>query len=297
VDVISNFFDFQHTIILEGSDWGLFMDGRHGFYVKPLNIWVVFILLRGNNIHQGTVTSYDPVAKLKWIETKQLEVAWRLARPENRIFFVQYYALVACLRMSSMSISRPVHFGNQGTEAPHKAQQKTFCDDGQWLMGNEEARANRLGREFAFQFFNSLQQGKLKLNCSMAQLLNLISFDDEHGDAKRLLPPDFDVVLDRQHVEQWRSWYAWHRQQSARHYIRITKEDRASVQAWLKLRYTDTISFPLTERRPIVTKFMQEFSNPPKHVVQSVLERHLIAGKVRVGQRITVYILFAHDAN
>jgi hypothetical protein len=256
------------------------MQGRHGFYIEEANVVVLFIIIRGNNLHQGTLSSYDPATKAKWVAVEQFKVVWRLAGPENRIFFVQYYATAACLRIASMSISRPLHFGNQGTPVAHKDQQKNFSEDGHWLLGNATGRANRLGREFAFQFFNGLRRGSLKLNCSMANLLHLISFINEDGVEQRLTEPDFDVVIDAEYVQEWRGWYAWHRQQSARHYIRITKEERASVQNWLKLRNTDTTSFPLTERRTVINQFIQQYTDAPLHIIERVVGRKIIAGKV-----------------
>lgn len=257
------------------------MQGRYGFYIEESNIAVLFVAIRGNNLHQGTVTSYNPATKQKWIADEQLNVVWRLAGPENRLFYVQYYATAACLRIASMSISRPLHFGNQGAPVAHKDHQKNFAEDGRWLLGDASAHANRLGREFAFQFFNGLRRASLKLNCSMAELLHLISFTDEDGVEQRLVEPDFDVVLDAEYVQEWRGWYAWHRQQSARHYIRITKEERASVQNWLKLRSTDTTSFPLTERRTVVNQFIQQYADAPPHIIERVVGRKIIAGKVR----------------
>jgi hypothetical protein len=256
------------------------MYGRHGFYVRETNICVIFIVVRANDLHQGNVVAYDFATKKKWEIDTALKTAWRLAGPVNRLVFVQYFANAACLRTASMSISRPAHFGNQGAMKPHKMEQKNYCDDGRHIMGDEESRANRLGREFAFQFFNLLQGAELTLNCTMAELLALISFDDKDGQSKCLKPPDFDIILHSDYVQKWRGWYAWHRQQSAKHYIRITKEERSSVQSWLKLNNAKSTSFPMTERRPVVSRFLQNFSSAPEKIVERAIERRQMAGKV-----------------
>jgi hypothetical protein len=55
-----------------------------------------------------------------------------------------------------MSISPPLHFGNQNALPPHKVWQRKFSNHRDVILGNQHSKSNRLAREFAKQFGNGL---------------------------------------------------------------------------------------------------------------------------------------------
>jgi len=231
-------------------------------------------------MHSGFTPCFDITAREEWLSSQGLDEPWNRAGPENRCLFVTYYSIAATLRLASMSISRPLHYGNQGATVPHKLHQRTYCEHGDVVLGNCDDRANRLGREMVFQFLNGLQEAKLKLKVSVGTLMKMISYEDEHGQDISLHPPEYDMVTDAQTVKLWRGYYAWYRQQRLVYYIRITKDQFASVQTYLKIKSANTGSFPITERRPIITRVLTKYLGQPEHVVQRVLARQQIDGKV-----------------
>ena len=240
-------------------------------------------------MHSGFTPCFDITARLEWLVMKDLDEPWIRAGPENRCLFVQYYSTAASLRIASMSISRPLHFGNQGTTRPHKLHQRTYCEHGAMVLGNRGSRANRLGREMVFQFLNGLREANLKISIHVRTLMEFITYEDECGQDIPLDPPEYDMVTDAQTVKLWRGYYAWYRQQRLTHYIRITKDQFTSVQAVLKIKAADTNTFPITEQRsPIITRVLKKYLGQPERVVQRVLGRRQLDGKV--------YSLFIYNA-
>jgi hypothetical protein len=263
-----------------GSDPGPFCEGRYGIYIREYNLWIIFFVFDGTGMHSGFSPSVDSPSRKKWLAIEALNVPWSLVGPQDRCAFVNYYSLTAAHRLASLSISRPLHFGNQGATVPHKVQQRTFCNHGAMVLGNQDDCANRLGREMAFQLFNGLREAKLKLNISMAALLALITYEDEDGQEIALKAPDYDVVADAELVHQYRGYYSWYRQLRLTNYVRISKAEFSSVQTWLHMKNADTLSFPLTERHAIIPRTIARYSGKPDHVVRAVLGRRQKDGKV-----------------
>lgn len=231
-------------------------------------------------MHSGFAPSFDVATKLEWVNMKSLEEPWDRAGPQNRLFFVNYYGIVPAHRLASMSIFPPLHFGNQGATVPFKFQQRNYCDHGAMILGSADARANRIGRELVFQLMNGLIAGDLTLQVSVGKLMQLITYTNEEGRQIPLSPPPYDMVTDREVVQRWRGYYAWYRQQRLTYYIRLTKDEFASVQAYLKCKNMDLASFPITERRPPVVRSLKKYLGQPQHTILSVLARRQIDGKV-----------------
>ena len=274
------FLEHTHSNYLSGSDPGPFIGGRYGVYSRELDGWLVIIIFIGNDLHSGFTPTFDVATKLEWIDMESLDEPWNRAGPQNRLFFVNYYGIAPAHRLASMSITPPLHFGNQGATRPHKVQQRNYCEHGAMILGSADARANRIGRELVFQLMNGLIAADLTLTVPITQLMKAITYTNEAGKKVSLRPPDYDMVADATYVQQWRGYYAWYRQQRLTYYIRLTKEEFGSVQAYLKCKSADTESFPITERRPFVVRSLKRYLGQPEHVVLSVLGRRWIDGKV-----------------
>ena len=271
---------YTYSHFLSGSDPGPFIGGRHGVYSRELGGWIIIIIFIGTDLHSGFTPTFDVATRLEWIDMESLDEPWNRAGPQNCLFFVNYYGIAAAHRLVSMSITPPLHFGNEGATKPFKTQQRNYCKHGSMILGNAGARANRIGRELVFLLMNGLNTANLTLEVPVAHLMALITYKNEDGKKVPLSPPEYDMVANTTFVQKWRGYYAWYRQQRLTYYIRLTKDEFASVQAYLKLKVADTESFPVTERRPLIVRSLKKYLGEPQHVVLSVLGCHQINGKV-----------------
>ena len=73
---------------LEG-DPGPFCLARSGLYLREKDVWIVFLVFKGNNLHSGFAPKEDPEAHQRWIETTLNDV-WNMAGPQNRVGYVNY---------------------------------------------------------------------------------------------------------------------------------------------------------------------------------------------------------------
>lgn len=274
--------------IRSGSNPGAFFLGRHGLYVEEVDAWIIFIVFKGNDLHGGvapvpmggpdaprqdsySIPSFTLNGEL--IPEEHIQATWRLAGPQNRVFFVLYNSMAATWRFASLSVTPALHFGNQGANVPHKSKNQTYSSDaGSIILGGREGQARCLAVEAAKSFLNFMRECNLKSTLDLNDILGSMSYDP--GDGGSYLPiasTQLDIVRDAKEIAEKRAAVAYYRQQCEKFYIRGTKSERANSMAWLKVESMDYKSFPLTERRQY-SAYKQKVSFPaaPQYLINRV---------------------------
>ncbi|KIM76533.1 hypothetical protein PILCRDRAFT_12761 [Piloderma croceum F 1598] len=183
--------DFTVMILIlrcpPGSDPGPFILARYGVYVREIDAWIIFLVFHGNDLHTG----FEPITnKLTEEQLDHLDQAYNMAGEPNRINIISYPSWAAASRVGKVALN--------------------FSEHGHHLFMNKHARANRLGREFFFAFYNSLQYGGLTLRMEIDDLLRRITYVDEDKQDIPLdpLPGQIDVVHNATTVELQRGYWA-----------------------------------------------------------------------------------------
>lgn len=260
-----------------GSDPGPFFLGRHGIYFHEQDVWIIWLVFRGNHVHSGTAPSIPPGAMLVEEVPEAVQHAWNQSGRENRSMTVGYISLAASMRSGSHAITRATNFGNEGAPKPHKDMQRTFAEHGKIVLGNTNNRYNKLGQELIYSLYNGMQEIGLKFNGSLEELASMWEYEDDNKALQRLSAPQVDIVRDAHTIARYRHYYAWHWEQSLIHYTRITKEAIATARAANALKQMDTSSYAPTERRPFLPPLVRKSALQPMEsaVLASVLERRI----------------------
>lgn len=196
------------------GDPGPFCLGRSGIYIREKNIWIIFLVFKGTDIHSGFAPKEDPEAHKHWVNTT-LNDAWNLAGEQNRIGYVNYPSRLPCQRTGSLNISPPTLFGNFGSSQVHKQWQQNYAQHGLVAMGGQDTYANRHGREMIYNLWNSLQFCNLESSLDLTQILESLSYkNSETGELIPLKPLPFHPKNDSLLIHRMRSHYAWHAQES-----------------------------------------------------------------------------------
>lgn len=215
------FQDLFKTII--DGDPGPFCLACCGLYIREKNVWIVFLVFKGSDLHSGFAPSEDPQAHKRWVE-ENLSSAWNIAGPQNRVGYVSYIGGVPSDRLGSINISPPTLFGNYGSSQVHKSKQKTFAMHGHGILGGTPIYAERMGREIVANFWNSLQFCDLEFDQDINELMSKISFKDpESNSLVNLGPLPFNPQHDREAIEHYLGLYAWHKREAALFHVNISK--------------------------------------------------------------------------
>ena len=202
----------QYFHYVEG-DPGPFCLARSGLYLREKDVWIIFLVFKGNDLHSGFAPKEDPDAHQHWVDTT-LNDAWNMAGPQNRVGYVNYPGRVPCQRMGSMNMSPPTLFGNYGSSQAHKAKQKNFSQHGLMTLGGQDSYSNRHAREIVYDFWNALQYCDLDLSLDLAAIFNSLSYKDHKtGTSVSLQPLPFHPKHDENFVRHMLSLYAWHEQE------------------------------------------------------------------------------------
>jgi hypothetical protein len=147
---------------------------------------------------------------------------------------------------------------------------------------NKHARANRLGREFFFAFYNSLQYGGLTLRMEIDDLLRRITYVDEDKQDIPLdpLPGQIDVVHNATTVELQRGYWAWYQAQSFISLIRIRKVQFQNMRKQLELGQPTKLADMTRSEINVLPTFPNDLSESPEHIIQQVLGHKKVDGKV-----------------
>jgi hypothetical protein len=170
------------------GDPGPFCLARCGLYIRAKNVWIVFLVFKGSDLHSGFAPSEDPLAHKRWVD-ENLSAAWNVAGPQNRVGYVSYIGGLPSDRLGSLNISPPTLFGNYGSSQVHKSKQKTFAMHGHSILGGTPVYAERMGREIIANFWNSLQFCDLELDQDINELMSKISFKDQETSSLVKLGP------------------------------------------------------------------------------------------------------------
>jgi len=205
------------------GDPGPFCLARCGLYIRAKNVWIVFLVFKGSDLHSGFAPSEDPLAHKRWVD-ENLSAAWNVAGPQNRVGYVSYIGGLPSDRLGSLNISPPTLFGNYGSSQVHKSKQKTFAMHGHSILGGTPVYAERMGREIIANFWNSLQFCDLELDQDINELMSKISFkDQETSSLVKLGPLPFNPQQNRELIERYLGLYAWHKQEAALFHVNIPK--------------------------------------------------------------------------
>ena len=71
----------QYFHYVEG-DPGPFCLARSGLYLREKDVWIIFLVFKGNDLHSGFAPKEDPDAHQHWVDTT-LNDAWNMAGPQN----------------------------------------------------------------------------------------------------------------------------------------------------------------------------------------------------------------------
>lgn len=265
-----------------GSDPGAFCLARCGLYVREADCWIVFLVFRGNDLHSGFAPTSPP------IPISDINALGNAAGP-NRVVYVKYPSRVATTRAGSMSMSPPTNFWNYGSSSVAKTEQRHYTDaSSTQVFGSLYAKVNRLAREASLAFSNALTYSGVNLNITLTDLLTGMTYTDENGQTQNVKPPRFDIARQAAEMSRWWRFYEWHQDLCATFLIRMTKDEfRRAHQRAQQGVSTDASTAPYTAlSRVPATVVPHEGEHPApgasvEHLVDSVVQRKMINGKVR----------------
>ena len=205
------------------GDPGPFCLARCGLYIREKNVWIVFLVFKGSDLHSGFAPTEDPQSHKRWVD-ENLSAAWNVAGSQNRVGYVSYIGDVPSDRLGSINVTPPTLFGNYGSSQVHKSKQKTFAMHGHNILGGTPAYAERMGREITANFWNSLQFCDLEFDQNINELMSQISFKDpETNSLVKLGPLPLNPQQDREAIEHYLRLYAWHKREAALFHVNVPK--------------------------------------------------------------------------
>jgi hypothetical protein len=217
-----------------GSDPGAFCEARSGIYVRELDVCVIFLVFKGNNLHSGFSPTVDAEVEWKWKEKMSLvRTAWNLAGPENRAGFVSYPSKVAFHRLGAMSITPSLMFGNAGADPAHKDVYMDYARHGMHIVGSTHAHFNRLAREIVYHNHNYYQFTGLQ-GPDPAEALVSLKYTNDDGKLVHCDPIPFHAVEDADLLAYWRGRYKWHYLNCQQYHVAVVKHRYKKTQAKLK---------------------------------------------------------------
>jgi hypothetical protein len=212
-----------------GSDPGAFMLGRHGLYIRELDVWISFLLFKGTDIHSGSHPTYAPESMEAWTkEQEALNKMWESS--VNRVALVSYPTASICNRVASMSTSPSLHFLNDSAPAAHKAQQLNFAQHSRGILGDDEAFHNRMARDGVYAFLNHLTHSGVHLEGGISGLMSKLWYPAADGSKVVLAPPPMDLDSNSAYISRMRGHWSWHVGLSSTYRIRMTKFAYATEQ-------------------------------------------------------------------
>lgn len=183
---------------------------------------MVFLLIKGNDLHTGISPSVDPSKREKFFE--DLNALGMHVGPENRIVYVSYPNRPACTREAQLSLTRPLTFGNHGAPVSYKLKHLNFADHGRHILGNARSYHNRMAREGVYMYWNFCQYAGLSSEDPF-DMIKKVTYVDEEGETHHCEPPQYHPIRHAEEVAQLRGRYQWHKQTAAMHRIVVSKKD------------------------------------------------------------------------
>ena len=183
---------------------------------------MVFLLIKGNDLHTGISPSVDPSKRQKFFE--DLNMLGMHIGPENRIVYVSYPNRPACTREAQLSLTRPLTFGNHGAPVLYKLKHLNFADHSRHILGDARSYYNRMAREVVYMYWNFSQYTGL-ISEDPFEMIKKMTYIDEAGETHHCEPPQYHPIRDAEEIVQLRGWYQWHKQTAAMHHIIVLKKD------------------------------------------------------------------------
>ncbi|PPQ76035.1 hypothetical protein CVT24_006695 [Panaeolus cyanescens] len=225
---------------------GVFCLARWGLYCAEIGAWIIFLVFKGVDMHSGFAPKEDGPAHKSFVTDAQLNAAYNMAGPANRVGYVMYSSQVATQRTGSLNATKPTGFGNVSSAHTSKAIGKQghldFGSHGPVSLGSFKDCANRLAREAVFDFYNSLMLSNLKLNIDLNYLLDNIHGWDENENEFAMSPMQYNPQNDSITIRRYMSYYKWYSMECKSIHIRITKEDLKARHGHLQSQETATAS-------------------------------------------------------
>lgn len=261
------------------------MLARQGIYFREQDLWIVFFVFKGNDPHSGFHPSFTPEMKQLYDESQKV---WESS--VDRIAYVSYATEAICSRTASLSVTPPLHFGNMGQPVAHQSKQLNFSQHSRGILGDQHSTKNRLGREYIWTFLNALRQSGMSIDMD---LYKLVTYTDSDGSKHSLIPPDYNMDSDAEHIKRWRGYWAWYCMELVEpYYIRFTKYVYQREQEKTTV-LSRNLAFPAMERS-LVTQPLQSslpaFEPAATETIKiiNIISRTLDQGKIT--WRVTVDI-------
>ncbi|KAJ3501747.1 hypothetical protein NLJ89_g9201 [Agrocybe chaxingu] len=268
------------------GDPGPFCLARGGIYCRELNAWIIFLVFKGTDLHSGFAPLEDREAHMNWVNT-ELNAAWNLAGPQNRVGLVNYPGALPIHRLGSLNVSPPTRFGNYGSSAPHKTTQANFSEHGDIVLGNADAYSNRLGREAVMNFVNSVSFAGLSLNLDPDELLQKLTYQDP-VDFRQVPLKQFPhhPIHDKELICHNLSLYHWHSNESHLFNLHITKKALKDARKNRILSATESLAVSTILELPELTDCGDPVDFEIEHVV----------AKTRVKNQIVYTVILKHSS-
>lgn len=224
-----------YLVYCVGSDPGAFMLGRPGLYIRELDICILFLVFKGNDLHSGFSPMVDATKERAWhVEMLQtVALIYNMVGPENRCGYVSYPSNVACHRLGAMSITPSLTFGNAGANPARKDIYMDYARHGLHLVG-ARAHYNRLAREVVYHQHNFAQHTGLQGLPDPADALRSMTYVDENNFTAHCDPVPFHAVHDAALLTHWRGRYKYHYLNCHAYRINIVKHRYKTTQLKLK---------------------------------------------------------------
>lgn len=200
------------------------MLGRHGIYIREMNLCILFIVFKGSDLHSGTHPSYTSEARETWLKMQeQISPMWEVAT--NRVGYVSYATGSLCSRLAEMSVAPSITFLNRGEAVGHRAQQLNYSYHARGILGRNHDHYNRLGRELIWGMLNYASHMGLHYQGGATDLFKNFSYINSNGDEKSLDSPpfDFENPEDVNHVNLFRGYWSYYVTILSVYRIRVTK--------------------------------------------------------------------------
>lgn len=211
------------------------MLGRPGLYIRELDVSVLFLVFKGNDLHSGFSPTVNAAEEHKW-RTEMLHSVhsiYNMVGPENRLGYVSYPANVACHRLGAMSITPSLTFGNAGADPARKDVYMDYARHGLHLVG-ARAHYNRLAREIVYHNHNYAQHTGLQGLLDPADALRAMTYVNDDGFTLHCDPIPFHAIHDATLLAHWRGRYKYHYLNCHAYRVNVVKHRYKAAQSKLK---------------------------------------------------------------
>ncbi|KAJ7433203.1 hypothetical protein B0H11DRAFT_771429 [Mycena galericulata] len=219
-----------------GSDLGTFLWMRGAIYLREIDQYILFTSFKGHDIHCGQSPTYVKKIQEAWISMATAKDLFKRFGPQVRCGYVLYLSRAATTHSTQIQYSPSLNFLYSPASNDRDSQRKYYCRDGETILGDDRARANRLGHEGIYGLRNYLLQCRLKLGIDVNTLLKQTTYIDESGNVQSLEPTLLDIENDQTYemVSLYRQYYHWLMDLVADYSLGLTKAQFKKRQAEIR---------------------------------------------------------------